>query len=72
MTFFPKIYEIPRTSAARELCVDFAVAKNTVYIASTSRPQRFILLKKVVKIDYSTVDQVCARALSSSKISIIT
>jgi hypothetical protein len=30
MNFFPKIYEIPRKAAARELCVDFAAAKNTV------------------------------------------
>jgi hypothetical protein len=34
--FFPKIYEIPRTTAAREPCVDFAAAKNTV--RSPGRP----------------------------------
>ena len=30
---FTEIYEIPRSGAARELCVDFAAAKNTVATA---------------------------------------
>ena len=30
MIFFSKNYKIPHTDAARELCVNFAVAKNTV------------------------------------------
>ena len=34
MNFFPKIYEIPRTATAREPCVDFAAAKNTVVTSS--------------------------------------
>jgi hypothetical protein len=35
--FFSNIYEISRTGAARELCVDFAAAKNTVHHRPTPR-----------------------------------
>jgi hypothetical protein len=34
--FSSKIYEIPRTGAAREPCVDFAAAKNTVRLYTST------------------------------------
>ena len=35
MNFFPKIYEIPRTRAAREPCVDFAVANGAKILSNS-------------------------------------